>query len=599
MLLLEDLNDIISAFDVVKYDSYANEIQRNLVIKEKSTNYSLWQTPFFRFIFDCVEDEKIEVIGLMLPSQIGKSQLEIAIALEYARRNPGTLALIYTPNETEASTLANKKLIPCAKDSSVYMKLIKEDKNGGKSRTAITKNSIKFINGSEVMVLGAGGKTSLVSKTSPLVILDEYSSMADISKRKGDVLEMAKTRTTAYSYGNRKVVAASTPLDANETIHKLHLESRQYTWMVPCPSCGEFQYLSFDNLKWNKPEEEVSNRVLADMIKSERLKVYYECPHCNYQLEEKDKLKVLNEGRAECVGNEHLSTKQISLQLNGLYNLSKWSDIVGRFLEAQGDILKLQQFKTQVLAAPWEEATKSKKLKIESIKVADIPKKQIPEDTYKLIAGIDVQHDRFYFVTLAYTRKHKIHLVDWGEEPFNLEDAYNPSSFPFRLEERIYGDGKTVEMMAIDTADNTSITFELTRRLNRAQAIKGYDKAKYSNQYYYTSKTQPDLVFVPRQETNELLETFINSKDFIIPCGLVEDEELFSHLTSVQKIGGKWKNGSGRRDYRDAIRYALSLIMMFKFRDELEEEEYKEKNKETLEKERADRDYELKKMFRL
>ena len=392
----------------------------------------------------------------------------------------------------------------------------------------------------------------------------------------GDLINMAKTRTTAESYGNRKVIASSTPLEVNESIHKLHTQCRQYTWEVPCPKCNKYQFLSFENFRWEKPDKDVSNIVFSDMLKSGTLKTYYECPHCQHKMYENEKAMLLNAGRMACSGNEHLSNTQISIHLNGLYSLRPWNEIAGLFIEALTDLEKMKEFRQQVLASPWEESIKTKSLKISSIKRSIYPRKVIPTDTYRLVAGIDVQHNRFYYTLLAYTTSKEIHLVDWSEEPFDPEDPYNPDSFPFKLLEKDFGNGMKVESIMLDTGDQTLITMELARRLSRCKPIKGFAKSRYSNQYHQLSKNQSDLILVPLYDTNELLETLITSKAFCVPVGLDTNEEIFEHLTNVVKRGDKYvdKTKGARTDYRDCIRYALSYIMMNDFAGELDQVEY-------------------------
>lgn len=579
MILQNDLETIANGLDWEDYPSFSKSIEDNLYIPTKGY-YSLWKTPFFRFILDLMEDKEVEVIGLMIPSQIGKSQLLTGICLEYARRYAGNLILYYCPDQKLATELASEKLIPSVNDSSTYSSLINKCANGSIDRSSFTNTSVSFYNGSEIRVLGAGGKTALVSKTSPLVILDEYARMKSLSKNAGDVLSMAITRTTTMSYGNRKVIAASTPLEPNETIHKLHQESRQYTWEVPCPNCGTYQFLAFENLKWDKPDDEGLDDIrFADRMKSGSIDVYYKCPHCSHKIYEKDKLLTLNKGRMVCSGNADLSNKQISIHLNGLYNLVKWNDLAARFIVAKNNPIKMQEFKNQVLAAPWEETAKTRKLKIESIAVSDYNKGQLPTDTYKIIAGIDVQDNRFYSVVLAITWDKKIYVVDWEMPSFNLEDPYNPDSYPFLLESRYY-DGQEIEMMALDTGDNTSVTYALSQTLNRCQPIKGYPKSRYGNQLSFKS-TKQNLLLVHLQETNDFLENLILQKRFLIPADMTENDDYLKHLANVVKRNGKYvdRHEKARTDYRDATRYALALIDYIKVFDEIDGE--------ILEKERA------------
>ena len=57
----------------------------------------------------------------------------------------------------------------------------------------------------------------------------------------------------AETFWNKKVVLGSTPLLKYQSrIEKAFLESDQRRYFVPCPQCGHFQTLRWENLQWDK-----------------------------------------------------------------------------------------------------------------------------------------------------------------------------------------------------------------------------------------------------------------------------------------------------------------------------------------------------------
>lgn len=595
MLNEDDLEELIDCFDIAPYQNFPESIESKLYIPESKSFYSLYRTPFFRHVLESVENPSIDILSLLVPSQVGKSQLIAGISIEWATRFPGELVLIYCPNNGNAADLMSRKIIPSVENSTQYQKCLIKCANGEVDRSSITKNSIKFSNGSEIQCVGVGGKTSRQSKTCSLVILDEYARMKTTTKD-GDILAQAKTRTTSKSYSNRKVIVASTPLLADEDIHKLYKESRQITFEVPCPNCDTFQFLDFSNLKWEK-QEDISDVIFSDMIADEKVEVYYECPHCNHHIKEKEKPELLNRGRIVIDGNEHLSGKQTCLHLNGLYSLEKWANIAAKFIRSQNDIQNLIEFKQQTLAEPWAVEAKSKTLKKETYTKGDFNKGIPPEDTYKIVAAIDVQENRYYYTTVAYTKSKKVCLIDWGEEYYNIENPFNPETLPYNLERKFYGKHE-VHYVALDCGFNQDINIELCRSLSKTQGIRGFDQSKFSS-VYMTKFKDPYLQWIPKNNTNELLDMLVIGKAFQIPSDTDVNDELLDHLTNVIKKGKFYvdiKDGA-RRDWRDCVRYCLALIKHFNFAKEVDQAVYVEANKEEIERKKAVNRANLNRMF--
>lgn len=590
MIAASEFDSLIDCLEPIEYPNWSLSVEESLYVPEVQGFYSLYKTPFFRPVFEWMEREDVTEIAIMIPSQIGKSELLKAVAMEYAKRYSGKLVLYYCPTDSDSTTFVSKKLMPSVEESPDFFDLVKKGKHGNVERTALTKNSVKFTNGSEIRVLGTGSNSALVSKTSPLVILDEFSGMKDSAR--GDIYELAKNRTASVSYGNRKVIAASTPLGANQNIHKLYQESKQFTWVVPCPSCGVFQFLAFENLKWQDQGTE-SNVKFANRLLSGQIDVFYECPHCKHQLREKEKLVTLNKGKLECVGNHDLSDTKLALHVNGLYSVTPWNELASLYIKTLDDVMQKQVFTNQRLAAPWEESEKTRRLRKNSIEIADIPRGEAPADTYKIVAGMDVQGDHFYTVILAYTMSHKVHVIDWTKMPFDPYFPDNPNSYPFRLLERNWN-GHELDMIMLDTGNgnHTQALYQLAGALSRCTPIKGYERAKYDGQYHFIGK-KAGLILVPRHNTNELFEELVRYKRFTIPNNLLDepttDDDLLLHFTNVIRNGDKFEDikKGARVDWRDATRYALSYMWMCEFKDLVDSELYRRENEAEIAKKRS------------
>lgn len=600
MLNDDDLNQLIEILTVEELLPFSEEVTTKLYIPESKGFYSLYKTPFFKPLFDYLENPNVEVLSLKCSSQLGKSQFLAAVAIAWAARYPGELVLIYTPDNQNAENMMAKKIIPSIEQSLDYENLLLRCSNGEIDRSSITKKSIKFSNGSEIQCLGIAGKTSRRSKTSSLVILDEYSMMSS-NRKDGDILSQAITRTTAKSYGNRKVLVASTPLMVNEDIDRLYKQSKQISWEFPCPECGKYQILDFQQLKFEK-DETVDNNEYSDKLASGKLGVWYECPNCSHRIEEQQKPILLNRGREVVVGNQNLSDKKISIGLNGLYSLEKWTNIASKYIQTIDDIEKSIEFKQQTLAEPWAVDLKSKNLQKEQFDFGEYPKGIAPPDTYKLVAAIDIQggssDSRYYWAVLAYTHSKKIYLIDWDVEYYDLTNVEDPEAIIYQLEDKIYS-GFPIAKVLVDCGFNQDQNVKICKSLKRTQGIKGFKGAKYTSTYF-TKLRDEYLKFIPKNLTNELLDVLAKSKTFLLPAETSIDDEILDHLTNVfRNHKGEYLDRSehARRDWRDCIRYALAFIKQDRFQENVEEQKYRQENKEEIEIKRRQNRARLNKMF--
>lgn len=575
MLNTQDLKDIFDCLDIEDQKSWVERMTQNFFIPESGRYWSLLRVPFFKFILDKLDDPEVEQIGLMCTSQIGKSIFLCGIAIEWALKYPGENVLFYCPDNSNAKMFMEKKMLPSIFASNEYLKYIPKCDNGEIDKSKITKNLIQFTNGSTIEVLGIASHNATVSRTCSLVIADEFSSAKTLRKNGGDLLSLISRRLTAKSYNPHKLILASTPLKPNQDIHKFWSESKQYEWGFKCPHCNEFQSYDFRQLKWTS-DKTITQSELSDSILSGKKDVHYLCPHCKQKIYESDKVKLLSEGKELIVGNANIN-KNIALRLNGLYSLERWEKYASDFVQTKDNIKNLMEFNTQVLCEPWNPFGSDRSIDKKTFEYGNYKKGTIPEDTYKLIAGIDVQENRFYYTVYAITKNKKISLIDWGMPDFDITDPFNQDSLPYLMYNRSYG-GQRISKIIIDVGYNQHVLMKICREIG-AIPLKGRPKAKHANQYLY-KLNDPEIRFCPLQESNKLLDTIIIQKTLQLPQDIDQNDEIFEHFFNVieKKEVYQDKFDGARRDYRDATRYAISYIYSQNLIQEMDRIEYQKQN---------------------
>ena len=155
------------------------------------------------------------------------------------------------------------------------------------------------------------------------------------------------TNTFAY---NKKIFITSTPtLKAGAIWKEWESCTQQLYFYVPCPHCGKFQRLRFTQIKFIK-----------EGTKTERAEsAYYECPYCQGQLFDADKHKMLKQGRwmneEEIEGKSKAPKRPDFRSMPSIRPWLSFRDVAYKWLDAQGDQEKMQNFVNSWLGEPWED----------------------------------------------------------------------------------------------------------------------------------------------------------------------------------------------------------------------------------------------------
>ena len=102
-----------------------------------------------------------------------------------------------------------------------------------------------------------------------VVLQDKVDRYPASAGKEGDPSDLADKR--CVTFWNRKKVKTSTPtIKGISRIEKAYMESDQRRYWVPCPHCGKYQVLEWEQVKWPKEGEGVKK-------KHKPKEAYYEC----------------------------------------------------------------------------------------------------------------------------------------------------------------------------------------------------------------------------------------------------------------------------------------------------------------------------------
>jgi len=255
--------------------------------------------------------------------------------------------------------------------------------------------------GGMVILTGANSATGLRSTPCRYIFLDEVDAFPGDVDGEGDPVTLAERRSTTFS--RRKIFMTSTPTVKDfSRIEAEYMLSDQRRYFVPCPCCGEMQWLKWGQLKYQDNDPST---------------VQYECERCCERFSESHKTGMLTAGewRATAPGDG----KTAGFHISSLYSplgWKSWVEVVEDFLRAKGDAPRLKTWVNTVLGETWEEDYASK-VSAEGLleRCEHYEPGMVPEAALALTVGVDVQDNRLAVSVWAWGREEEGWLVDHQE----------------------------------------------------------------------------------------------------------------------------------------------------------------------------------------
>ena len=399
---------------------------------------------------DSVNDPQVETVVVMSAARVGKSEILNNIVGYYIDYDPCPILMVQ-PTMEMGQSYSKDNIAPMIRDCPTLRSKVYESKAKSSGNTITNKQFA----GGRLIIVGANASPGLSSRNIRILLCDEVDRYPPSAGSEGDPVRLATTRTT--NFWNRKIVKVSTPtVQGVSRIEYDYLRSSKGVWCLPCPSCGEYQPLSFRRIDFDT----------ASM----------ECEHCKALNAEYDwKRNGMSEGKWI---HESPDCKVRGFHLNALASpWLKWNEIIEVFLETKNNPEMLKTFVNTFLGETWEERG-------EEIK-EDVLEKHIsrydcdvPDKVLLLTAGIDVQDDRL-----------EVEVVGWGagKESWGIEYVIllgNPrysevwkSLDDYLLKPFFYADGRKINISCtcIDSGYATDEVYSYCAKREhiRIFAIKG------------------------------------------------------------------------------------------------------------------------------
>jgi phage terminase large subunit GpA-like protein len=430
--------------------------------------YRTARTPYMREIMDALSPgHRAQRIVFMKAAQVGATEAGnnwIGFAIHQA---PGPM-LAVQPTVELAKRNSRQRIDPLIEESAALRERVKPARSRDAGNTMLSK---EFAGGILIMT-GANSAVGLRSTPARYIFLDEVDAYPASADEEGDPVSLAEARSLTFAH-RRKVFLVSTPtIRGVSRIEREYEASDQRRFFVPCPHCGEEQWLKFERLRWEKGRPETAA---------------YHCEGCEQPIAEHHKTAMLEAGEWRATASA-ADPHTVGYHLSALYSpvgWLSWERIARAWEAAQGSDEAMRAFRNTILGETWMETGEAPDWQRLADRREAWKPGTVPAGGLFLTAGADVQKDRIEVDFWAWGRG----LESWLVDHIVLEGGPGDAACWRGLSDLLgrtwlhaRGQPMTLARLAIDTGFETSAVYGWARQVGFAQVapvkgVEGFNRA--------------------------------------------------------------------------------------------------------------------------
>lgn len=432
--------------------------------------YRAERTPYAIEPMNCMTvSSLVQELVLMWGAQTSKSTV-LNNCLGYWVDVEPAAAMLVQPTLNLAKRYSRTRVAVLIEDTPALRRKFAAKRSREDSNTTLMKD----FEGGVLVIAGANSAADLRSIAVRYLLLDEVDGYPADVDGEGDPCELAEKRQTTYSV-RKKTIRTSTPTDElTSRIEPAFNAGSRERFHVPCPACGQYQWLQWRQLKWPSGNPEAA---------------HYECEHCQVAIAERHKATMLPRGVwiAENPGAQNGRVR--SFHLSSLYSplgWASWGELAREFVAAsataaQGDSAKLQVFINTRLAETWKDAGEQTDATAIARRAEPYPLGKVPAGALLLTAACDVQGNRIEVELDGWAAGDENWTVDkvvfWGE-PADLLSGKDPRLDDYLRQAFVNSHGHEMRILACAIDSGGHYTHDVymfcrTRRHRHIFAVKG------------------------------------------------------------------------------------------------------------------------------
>lgn len=368
--------------------------------------------PYQRGMLNAICDPKIKEVVIMCASQIGKSIVMLSGLAFYLCEINGTRCLYMLPTKEEARKYSRHRISSMLREMPALAAVVTGDFKKGQT---LTEKRLK--NGGWLIFVASGSSSDLSGMPANLIFIDEFSRCALTAKSADGKTDEGDSFTLLMRRGAEairlKVVIVGTPTVKGVCpTYERFKKSDQRHYQMPCPFCGEYNFLGLHNLNWTGMADISAKQIFSD--------THFVC-RCNNKIYKDHLMQSYSDDSCKWVARaESIS---VGFQLNRFYSPStNWSELAEELYEAKrireetGSIGTERAVINTGFGLPHE--TKAGEIpkwqELEKHRYTVSGDKLVPNRVKALLCFIDCQGNRFEYVTIGIYKKN-FWVVDHGQ----------------------------------------------------------------------------------------------------------------------------------------------------------------------------------------
>ena len=378
--------------------------ENRMLVSESSAEPGRWRTdraPYQREIMNSFTDPKVKDIVIMAGAQCGKTEMVLNMMGRAIDVDPGPI-LYVNPTDLFSEDFSKRRVAPMIQ----ACKVLKDKVYEVKSRDSANTITMKTFPGGSVAFVGANSPTQLAGRPIRYLFCDETDRFPKSAGSEGNPIELARERTKTFRE-NRVIVQASTPtIKGASNIERAFRNGTQEEWHTQCPECGEWSFIQFMDIQFEK-EEYMDENGEKDYAVSEPK---WKCPKCGAEIGEYRTKRCPAKWVAK--NPRALEANIRSFHLNAFMSpWSDWTEICRKFLKAQKDPTALQVFVNTELGELWE-VKENDGLPEKLFDRREHYNAEVPDGVLVLTMGVDTQDNRLEYEVVGWDREEQ----SWGIE---------------------------------------------------------------------------------------------------------------------------------------------------------------------------------------
>jgi len=285
-----------------------NVILSSLESADMSGKFSSAVTPFIREPLECFRNPQVHEVTLVFATQVCKTLMIMLGVAWWLEHHAGRCIWVMDSKEN-ALSFSETRWQPLINDCSALAAMMPSDRHQ-------FKNMQQRMGASIINFVGSNSPGNLSQRPADLLVMDEVDKFAVTTAREANAVDLAEQRTKART--STTIIKTSSPTTTEGLIWKSFLAGDQRQYFLPCPHCGEFILLEFENVKWDPAAKYSKGWNLGMVMQTAR----YRCQKCGGEIHDGQKTAMLRDGQWRPT-NPHAAPGQRSYHLNSLY--SPWA----------------------------------------------------------------------------------------------------------------------------------------------------------------------------------------------------------------------------------------------------------------------------------